>query len=190
MYKFLIAFLLVITSLVSSPFNHHGWAFTLSSPEQVGVAVTAGSSYHPSPTFEFIQLSGMAIYDYEQIFPHNAPDQLKFKLEANLGAADYSGTRLLASINFYAVYYFESFQTNSLKPYVEGGAGIIYSDFQVEGQGLRVNFNPQAGIGVEVTSHDGQKYFGALHATHISNGGLDHDNTGINGILFQLGYLF
>ncbi len=43
----------------------------------------------------------MALYDYEQIFAHRAPEALRFKLEANLGLADDSDPRLLASINFF-----------------------------------------------------------------------------------------
>ncbi|WP_419175765.1 acyloxyacyl hydrolase [Desulfosediminicola sp.] len=190
MRKIIIIFLATLASILSGPGVKQVKAFDLASPERVGIAMTAGASYHPAPTFEFVQLSGLALYDYKQIFPHQAPDQLKFKLETNIGAADFSGLRLMASLNFYAVYYLEKFQTNKLRPYIEGGAGIIYSDFQVEDQGLRINFNPQAGIGVEISGDDGRTFFGALHATHISNGGLHSDNAGINGLLFQFGYLF
>ena len=118
---------------------------------------------------------------------HRAPEPLKFKFETNLGAADISGKRLLASFNFYALYYLKGMNVGRFRPYVEGGAGVVYSDFQLEGQGLRWNFNPQAGIGLQWYGPEGMNGFAALHAYHISNGGLHSDNRGINGLLFQLG---
>lgn len=121
---------------------------------------------------------------------HRAPEPLKFKFEGNVGLSDYSGARLLASFNFYALYYMRSFETATLKPYLEGGAGLVYSDFQVEGQGLRVNFNPQAGIGYEWKITPDRTMFSGIHAYHISNGGLDENNRGINCVLVQIGYYF
>lgn len=166
------------------------YAFSLKNPERIGTGLNIGSSYDPHPTFTFAQFTISALYDYEQIMSHKAPDPLKFKIEGNIGAADPSGTRLLASFNFYALYYLKGLSTGPLHPYVEGGAGIAYSDFQVEGQGLRLNFNPQAGIGFEWHSNSGHNWYGALHAYHVSNGGLNSENRGINGFLFQFGYLF
>jgi len=131
----------------------------------------------------------MALYDYEQIFPHRAPEPLKFKLEGSLGVADVSSLRAFCSFNFFALYYLNAFQTTRFRPYLEAGAGIIYTDFQVEDQGLRINFNPQAGIGSEFEMA-GRRWFGVLRAHHISNGNLHHDNRGINSILFQVGFQF
>ena len=166
-------------------------AFTLLSPEKIGVGLGGASIYDPEPNFGFVQLSLSAIYDYEEIMRHQAPDPLKFKLETNIGIADYSaGARILTSFNFYALYYLPKLTTKSFTPYIEGGAGIVYTDFQVDGQGLRVNFNPQAGIGGEWLLTSGRTIFGAIHAYHISNGGLNEDNRGLNGVLFQLGYYF
>ena len=165
-------------------------AFSLSNPEYTGAGITVGTTYDPDPTFEFGQISFSAWYDYEQIMGHRAPDSLRFKFELNLGAADISEKRLLASFNFYALYYLEGIAVGRFRPYVEGGAGVVYSDFQCEGQGLRWNFNPQAGIGLQWYDQGGMDWYTSLHAYHISNGGLDSDNKGINGVSFQLGCLF
>jgi len=165
-------------------------AFSLETPEQTGVAVVLGSSYDPEPTFEFAQLNIMAIYDYEQIMPHRAPEPLRFKIEGNFGFADKSKKRLLVSANFLAVYYLRQLETKSLRPYIEGGVGIVYSDFQVEGQGLRLNFNPQAGIGTEWQSTSGTRWYSAVRAYHISNSGLHRDNRGINAVTWMLGIFF
>ncbi len=183
--------LVIICSLILSGLFHSGQAeaFSLSEPEKVGFAVSTGSSYDPQPTLGFAQLSLLAIYDYEQIMPHRAPDQLKFKLEGNFGVADDSRQRAFCSLNFYAHYYPSIFQSPKIKPFVEAGVGVIYSDFQVEGQGLRFNFNPQAGIGAEFDLAD-RRWFGAVRAHHISNSEFHEDNRGINSIVFQLGFYF
>jgi len=167
-----------------------GNAFSLQNPEQTGMAMVLGSSYDPEPTFGFSQLSLMALYDYEQIMPHQSPDALRFKLEGNIGLADDSRPRLLASANFFALYYLRGLETKTFRPYVEAGAGVVYSDFQVAGQGLRFNFNPQAGIGSEWRSADGSRWYGAARAYHLSNSELHRDNQGINAVTLQLGRFF
>ncbi len=165
-------------------------AFSLDHPQARGVAVNLGSSYDPEPTFGFTQLSLMALYDYEQIWNHAAPEALRFKFEGSLGGADDSQARLLASANIFALYYLEQLRTAHLQPYVEAGIGLVYDDFQVEGQGLRINFNPQAGIGVEVKDLAGHDWYTALRGYHISNGHLHHENRGINAVMLQLGLMF
>ncbi|SDP48668.1 acyloxyacyl hydrolase [Desulforhopalus singaporensis] len=186
-----IIHLVIVTTFFAGLFTAEGSvAFSLSSPEKTGVAISGGSSYDPEPTFDFLQMSLCAIYDYEDIMPHPAPDPLKFKFELNAGGTDHPDTRLLTSFNFYAVYYLYALSAPTMTPYIEGGAGIVYSDFQVEGQGLRLNFNPQAGIGCEWQPHPDHTLFTAFHAYHISNGGLNSDNRGINGVLVQFGYYF
>lgn len=165
-------------------------AFSLENPQQTGMAVVLGASYDPAPTFGFAQLSVMALYDYEQIFAHRAPDNLRFKLEGNIGLADDSEPRLLASANFFALYYLKPLQTPVLLPYVEAGAGLAFSDFQMEEQGLRINFNPQIGVGAEWQGQGDNRYYGAVRAYHLSNSGLHKDNRGINAVTFQLGVHF
>ena len=183
-----LLFVLTIAFVLSLP--EYAGAFSLKDPEQTGGAIVVGSSYDPHPNFNFVQLSLMALYDYEQIMPHRAPDPLRFKVEGNLGLADDSGKRLLTSINILALYYLRTLEKGCLRPYVEAGVGIVYSDFQVDGQGLRINFNPQAGIGTEWQASEGQCWYGALRAYHISNGSLHRDNRGINALTLQLGLYF
>lgn len=183
----LVLCLLWIVPLLSA---RQSFAFDLTSPEQTGIAAIIGSTYDPAPNFSFSQISLMALYDYEQIMPHPAPDPLRFKLEGSLGLTDHQGKRFIGSVNFFAHYTLERFETAIFRPYVEAGAGLVYGDFQVKNQGLRINFNPQAGIGSEMTTRTGQRYYGAIRAYHISNGGLNKDNRGLNGVIVQLGILF
>jgi len=51
-------------------------------------------------------------------------------------------------------------------------------------------FNPQAGFGAEVALPSGRTMMVSLRSHHISNGGLDNDNRGVNGVLLTVGWLF
>jgi len=66
------------------------------------------------------------------------------------------------------------------------GIGLIYTDFQVEGQGLDVNFNPQFGIGADFY----ENYYFQIRWHHISNANLHEDNTGINSLVLHAGIYF
>lgn len=181
-----LATFLIFSLAVSLP--ETAYAFSLDNPQQIGIAVNLGSSYDPQPTIGFVQLSMMALYDYEQILPHATPEPLRMKFEGSLGVGDDSSFRAMASLNFFACYYLTDLARGSFKPYVEAGAGVAFTDFQVEGQGLRLNFNPQAGIGTEWQSISGQRWFSAIRAHHISNSNLHKDNRGINSLFLQLGF--
>jgi hypothetical protein len=179
--------LLLLGALLLS--GAQAFAFRPDPPEECGMAINLGARYDPAPSSGFVQLSLMARYDYEQILPHRAPEPLKFKIEASLGVAADSRQRAFASVNFFALYFLDSLASAKIKPYVEAGAGIIYSDFQVDGQGLRINFNPQAGIGAEFAGF-GRRWYGALRGHHVSNGHLYRANRGMNSLLLQVGRLF
>jgi lipid A 3-O-deacylase len=155
-----------------------------------GLSLTTGKTYDPTNNINFYMISGFALYDYEKVWKHNAPEQLMFKVEGSIGAAHDQKTRLVTSMNIFALYYLDIFKTDKLKPYVEGGIGIIYTDFQVRGQGLRINFNPQLGIGTEIKTEHDNTYYLSLRLHHISNGGIDDENRGINSVMVMLGYFF
>ena len=154
------------------------------TPHETALGLYAGTAYDWSD-LDFYLASWQTLFDYDEIWPHRAPDGLGLRLEANAGVAtgsDFSGERLVASGNFLAVYQFGSPKDNSIVPYVEAGVGLIYTDFQREDQGSRINFNPVAGFGIRKGSH-----FIVLRAHHVSNGGLDDDNRGINSVVLGFG---
>lgn len=184
----LCPFLLILLLLPTHP-ARAGIA-ELAHPERLGLGLTWGHSYDPDPTFGFAQLTGVAQYDYDRVWPHPAPAPLFFKLEGSLGLASRQGEeRLLTSLNMLAQYYLAPTPAR-FRPYLEAGIGLNYSDFRVEGQGLRFNFNPQAGVGCDHRTQAGTIFFGNLRLHHLSNGGLDHDNRGVNSVLLQLGRYF
>jgi hypothetical protein len=161
-----------------------------SLPNRYGVAITAGNTYSPENNISFAQVTGLALYDYGKIWGHKAPVPLWFKVEANIGSTTRPDKKLISSVNMFALYYLEEFSYKSFRPYIEGGIGVIYTDFKVDGQGLRFNFNPQMGIGTEFKVGSDTTLFTALRLHHISNGGLNHENTGISSVTVSLGRFF
>ncbi len=157
-----------------------------------GAALAYGNTYDPSGDIGFLLLCGVALFDYDRIWPHRAPQALRFKVEGAAGStvkSEFRG-RFVAALSVFALYYLDGLSGKGLRPYMEGGIGVIYTDFEVEGQGLRFNFNPQFGIGAEFPSGSKNPYFAALRLHHISNAGLDDENRGINSVVFMVGRFF
>ncbi len=153
-------------------------------PCKRGVGFFAGQTYDWSE-MNFAMASWQALYDYETIWLHDAPEGLGIRLEGNLGMAggtEFSGARFVASANFLAVYEFKPRGKAAVVPYIEGGAGLVYTDFQRSDQGFRVNFNPVAGVGLRKGST-----FLTARLFHLSNAGLDHHNRGMNAIMLGIG---
>ena len=162
-----------------------GWG----EPERVGLAAYGGMGYDPGNEVRWALLSVSALYDYDAIWFHRAPDPLRFKVEGNLGVGGPDEARLVAAAGIMALYYLDGLSSARFRPYGEAGIGLIYTDFQVPEQGLRLNFNPRAGLGCEFGG-TGRPWFAAVHLHHLSNGDLHSDNRGINSVLLQLGRAF
>jgi len=148
-----------------------------------------GVTYDPGNEINFALLSGVALFDYDRVWPHRAPEPLRFKVEGSAGVTTSPRTRAMLSANMLALFFLHDLDTARLRPYVEAGIGLIYTDFQVAGQGLRFNFNPQAGVGTEFDL-GGHGWFAAFRFHHLSNGKIYHENRGINSVLFQVGRFF
>ncbi len=159
-------------------------------PTRYAVAASVGTTYDPVGDIEFVLGSAVGLFDYDSVWPHRAPAPLRFKVEVTAGATTAPTLRSLCSANIFALYYLERFSTGGIRPYAEAGVGLIYTDFRVEGQGLRFNFNPQAGVGAEFGSREEHTWYAAVRLHHISNGDLHHENRGVNGVLFTVGRYF
>ncbi len=159
-------------------------------PDRYGAAAIIGYNYDPSENIVFGLLSGFALYDYDKIWPHAAPDALRFKVELSAGTTLKNEKGAILSAGFLALYYLDSLAGRGLRPYIEGGVGGIFTQWRVEGQGSRVNFNPQIGVGTEFSLGPGPPFLAALRLHHISNAGLADDNRGVNSVVFVLGRFF
>ncbi len=162
------------------------------APTLTGISLNSGYTYDPSDNTFFAQIALFKLFDYDKIWFHNAPKNLRFKVEAALGGAylKNDGVRLIANIEMLAMYYMESLATKNFTPYIEGGIGVIYTDYRVKDQAYRFNFNPQAGIGLEFNRKDDENWFISLRVHHLSNGGLNDSNSGQNSVVFIFGQYF
>jgi hypothetical protein len=161
---------------------------TAYAPTRAGLAVSYGVSYSPAGV-EFCLLTGILLYDYDRVWPHRAPESLRFRVEYSLGAIVEPETRLMTSANMIAQFYYPGTSAGRVRPYLGGGIGIIYTDYKVEGQGLKFNFNPLITVGTEFGPDPGALFLEA-RLNHISNAGLDDENTGVNSVQLMLGRYF
>ncbi|MCF6248081.1 MAG: acyloxyacyl hydrolase [Desulfobacula sp.] len=161
-------------------------------PTESGFSLNSGYTYDPSHNTLFLQVSMFRLYDYERVWKHKAPESLRFKVEGSLGAAslDDKTVKMIANANILALLYLNRFELDRIKPYIEAGIGVIYTDYSVRGQDYRFNFNPQAGIGIEFKRKADTNRFATLRMHHISNGGIGSSNRGQNSIAFMFGQFF
>lgn len=158
-------------------------------PDQYGMSVEYGYTYDP-PDISFLMARVFAIYDYGTVWRQDRPKALRFKVEAAAGSTLTPDNDFMASINMLALYYPGMFATKSLRPYFEGGIGVIYTEFRVKGQGLHYNFNPLLGIGCELPQENGKNPFAAIRLHHLSNAEIYHENRGVNSVELQIGRYF
>ena len=159
-------------------------------PDRYGLATVIGYNYDPSDNIVFGLISGFALYDYDKIWPHAAPEALRFKVEVSAGATLKNEKGAIVSAGFLALYYLDSLAGQDFRPYIEGGIGGIFTQWRVDGQGSKFNFNPQIGLGTEFSIGSGPPFLAALRLHHISNAGLDDDNRGVNSVVFMIGRFF
>ncbi len=161
-----------------------GSAAAETVPTRHGAGLFLGGSYNPGGV-AWALASGFALFDYDAVWPHRAPENLRFKVEAAAGVAERDGRHPVASAGILALTYLDWPRLPGLRPYAEAGIGAIYTGFRVRGQGLHWNFNPQAGVGVE-----GDRGFAVLRLHHLSNANLHPDNRGINSAALLVGVYF
>lgn len=156
------------------------------------MSLNLGYTYDPSEDIRFMQASFFKLYDYDYIWKHSAPDNLRFKIEGAIGGASLKNDdiRVIANTGVLALLYINGLESEFFIPYIEAGVGVIFTDFRVKGQDYRVNFNPQAGLGVEFKNSQAGNLFAAIRAHHISNGGIGSTNRGLNSVMLLIGRHF
>jgi hypothetical protein len=157
-----------------------------------GVSMNLGYTYDPQDNIWITQISVFRLYDYDAVWPHKAPENLRFKVEASLGVSRLKSCdgRLNGSVNIFALYYLSGLENNLIRPYLEAGIGCIYTDYRVPDQDYRFNFNPQAGVGFDIKKKDSLPWFVAVRIHHLSNGGIGFSNRGQNSVVGLLGCYF
>ena len=132
----------------------------------------------------------MRDWDHGYVLGNDGPPALRFRGEVTGALAKVPEKRFLGCVNVLAVRYIDFLWGPRFRPYVQGGVGLIYTDFRVQGQGLRFNFDPQFGLGLERATTPEVSVYVDARWHHISNAGLNHKNRGINSVLVTTGVLF
>jgi lipid A 3-O-deacylase len=60
-------------------------------PTRYGVAISGGRTYSPGD-INYGAVTGLALFDYEKIWPHRAPEALRFKVEVSAGSTTHPST--------------------------------------------------------------------------------------------------
>ena len=74
-----------------------------------------------------------------------------------------------------------------VSPYVFVGAGVLRTYVNRRETGSRINFNPQGGVGTRIKLTDRTSLILEYRHIHISNAGLNEDNSGVNTHNFLFG---
>jgi hypothetical protein len=77
-----------------------------------------------------------------------------------------------------------------LRPFLQGGEGILYTDLRGRQLGTRVQFSSQIGAGLEYQLRPDLYLTLAGRFRHISNAGLATTNPGVDTILGLIGFTF
>jgi len=161
-----------------------------SVSERCGLGLVYGNTFSPNDEIQFAHILGFAQFRHDVIWPYFAPEALRFKTECCAGVTTIPKTRFMASAGLVLLYYIGDFGRSRFRPYIESGCHIIYSDFQVPGQGLRFNFNPQGGVGAEFQVTEKHWFYLSFRIQHISNASLYPENAGIDSVAITVGRLF
>ncbi len=192
---FFIVFLSVLAVVTVFPGAAAGGPTDAVEP-RYGVGIISGHPFDPVTNRHYLQVSAFGIWDYDKVWRHRAPDALRFKVEADIGATTSDPVRMVASLEMLALYYLDALATHRLRPYVSAGFGGIYTDFQArdsdpprEEMGSRLNFSPLVGLGVDIALN-GAVYFATVRLSHVSNADLNEDNRGLNSVVLAVGRFF
>jgi len=77
-----------------------------------------------------------------------------------------------------------------LRPFIEGGEGILYTDLRKQRFGTPINFSSQFGAGLEYEIKPGVDLTFSARIRHMSNAGLASSNPGVNTYFGLIGVTF
>jgi len=75
-----------------------------------------------------------------------------------------------------------------VRPFITMGAGMILSRDEIPAGAAKLNFTPQAGIGLRWRTSSGRIFTIEYRFQHLSNGSRVDPNPGINSSMIQFGF--
>jgi hypothetical protein len=82
------------------------------------------------------------------------------------------------------------FADGPLAPYFGVGAGLCWTNLQIEEIDRRFNFLLEAGAGIRGTPRSGRAWMAELRWVHYSNAGTVRPNLGFNAVVLLAGWRF
>ncbi len=83
-----------------------------------------------------------------------------------------------------------TFGDGVVRPFIEGGEGILYTDIRKQSLGTQVQFTSQIGGGLEYQLSQDLSLTFAVRFRHMSNAGIHGGNPGVNTIYGLVGVTF
>jgi hypothetical protein len=83
-----------------------------------------------------------------------------------------------------------TFGGSAVRPFIEGGEGILYTDLRKQRLGTRMQFSSQFGAGLEFALDDDRSLTIAARVRHMSNAGIASSNPGITTLFGLIGITF
>jgi hypothetical protein len=148
---------------------------------KMGLGLAHAQNWSPvTDRVSWSQLSLVWLFDRDPLFPYRPAPSLRWVAELDLGLTEQPENKAVMAAGMHALW--SPWKPEGWHPFISGGIGGVYTDWQVQGQSLRVNFNPQVGLGAEF---DG-RWLLTVRVHHLSNAGLVSPNTGVNSVLALL----
>ena len=91
------------------------------------------------------------------------------------------------AVNFNLIFQWHFAGGRGWTAFLDGGAGIMYSNHSVPDDGSHFNFTPQAGFGFTFDISDQMRFLAGARWQHISNANTSNNNPGRDSILSYVG---
>lgn len=170
--------------------SHRIFAEEVTFQNRVGLSYITGQMVDPNSD-SYINAVSFSYLTPNNIFiGQTAPEYIRIRNELTFANVSNTTHGIYLSAVFMAVRYLNMNPKSTWRPYIEGGVGLSYASYKIEGQAYNVNFNPQIGFGTDYTTSAGNTYFSSLRFSHFSNASLNKDNEGTNTVNLSIGRYF
>ena len=192
MKRILNTLLFLLAILLVNFFPHASFAESVNDniPTHTTISAKLGNFLTPHNDTYYTLVTVSSLRPYTLFRSRPAHEKIRMNYELGIGFAGGHQNGAIVSANMLAQRYLTDRSSGGFRPFVEAGIGLIYTEFRIPGQGWYLNFNPQVGIGFERFTKKNKRHFASLRFSHISNGGLDEQNKGINSIVLSFGHDF
>ncbi len=155
----------------------------------LGIGDNFSSSFNGANVSENIKFLSL-MFDWGKVFKELSRERsFQLSVEGAVTHAEQEGEdRWAVSATPLFIYNFKKAKRTML--FTEAGLGLLYTDLDPEQFGSQIDFLVQAGIGFRYRLANDRFFRFSYRYQHVSNGGLDEDNKGIdsNFLIFGLSF--